>query len=161
MLGKIEGRRRRGQDGRGWDGWMASLTRWAWVWITFGSWRWTGRPGVLQSMGSPRVRYNWATELNWIVQDDHMICCPNYDSFENKWVLLLKNALGQQLWTGIPSRLCGMVTLITHSSLHKTLKHVTRGQKGKTWQRFSRLWPSNRNYRANQRQVFQNIYLAN
>ena len=77
-------------DNRGWYGWMASLTQWAWVWITSGSWWWTGRPGVLQSMGSQRVRYNWATELNWIVQGDHMICCPNYDSFENKWVLLLK-----------------------------------------------------------------------
>ena len=50
MLGKIEGRRRRGQ-GRGWDGWMASRTQWAWVWISFGSWWWTGKPGVLQSMG--------------------------------------------------------------------------------------------------------------
>ena len=38
-------------DDRGWDGWMASLTRWAWVWVTSGSWWWTGRPGVLQSMG--------------------------------------------------------------------------------------------------------------
>ena len=49
MLGKIEGRRRR--DDRGWDGWMASLTRWTWVWVSHGSWWWTGRPGILQSMG--------------------------------------------------------------------------------------------------------------
>ena len=46
------------------DGWMASLTRWAWVWVNSGSWWWTGRPGVLQSMGSQRVRLDWATELN-------------------------------------------------------------------------------------------------
>ena len=62
MLGKIEGRRRR--DDRGWDGWMASLTRWTWVWVNSRSWLWTGRPGMLQSVGSQRVRHDWATELN-------------------------------------------------------------------------------------------------
>ena len=51
-------------DNRGWDGWMASLTQWAWIWVNSGSWRWTGRPGVLQSMWSQRVRHDWATELN-------------------------------------------------------------------------------------------------
>ena len=54
-------------DDRGWDGWMASLTRWTWVWVNFGSWWWTGRPGVLQFMGSQRVRHNWATKLNWMI----------------------------------------------------------------------------------------------
>ena len=49
----------------GWDGWMASLTQWTWVWINSGSWWWTGRPGVLQSMGSQRVGHNWVSELNW------------------------------------------------------------------------------------------------
>ena len=44
---------------------MASLTRWTWVWVNAGSWWWTGRHGVLQSMGSQRVRHDWATELNW------------------------------------------------------------------------------------------------
>ena len=52
-------------DGRGWDGWMASLTRWTWVWVNSGSWWWTGRPDVLQFMGSQRVGYDWATGLNW------------------------------------------------------------------------------------------------
>ena len=56
-------------DDRGWDGWMASLTRWTWVWASSGSWWWTGRPGVLQSMGSQRVRHNWMTELNWKVSE--------------------------------------------------------------------------------------------
>ena len=51
-------------DNRGWDGWMASPTQWMWVWASSGSW-WTGKPGVLPSMGSQRVGYNWATELNW------------------------------------------------------------------------------------------------
>ena len=53
------------RDDRGWDGWMASLTRWTWVWVNSRSWWWTGRPGVLWFMGSRRVGYNWATELNW------------------------------------------------------------------------------------------------
>ena len=47
------------------DGWTASPTQWTWVWINSGSWWWIGRPCVLQSMGSKRVRHNWATELNW------------------------------------------------------------------------------------------------
>ena len=63
MLGRIGG----GGEGddRGWDGWMASLTWWTWVWVNSGSWWWTGRPGVLWFMGSQRVGHNWATELNW------------------------------------------------------------------------------------------------
>ena len=52
-------------DDRGWDGWMASLTWWIWVWVNYRSWWWTGRPGVLQSMGLQRVGHDWATELNW------------------------------------------------------------------------------------------------
>ena len=50
---------------RGWDGWMASPTRWTWVWVDSGSWWWTGRPGVLWFMESQRVGHDWATELNW------------------------------------------------------------------------------------------------
>ena len=50
----------------GWDEWMASPTRWMWVWVNSGRWWWTGRPGVLQFMGSQRVRHDWATELNKI-----------------------------------------------------------------------------------------------
>ena len=61
MLGKIEGRWR--GDDRGWDGWMASPTQWTWLWVNSGSWWWTGRPGVLQSMGLQRVGLTeW---LNW------------------------------------------------------------------------------------------------
>ena len=63
MLAKVEGRRRRGQDDRGWNGCIASPTQWTWVWVGSGSWWWTGRPGVLQSMGSLRVGHNWVTEL--------------------------------------------------------------------------------------------------
>ena len=63
ILGKIEGRRRR--DDRGWEGWMASPIQWMWVWVNSRSWWWTGRPGVLQSMGYQRVGYDSVTELNW------------------------------------------------------------------------------------------------
>ena len=60
-------RLRAGGEGvnRGRNGWMTSLTQWTWVWINSRSWWWTGRPGVLQSMGSQRVGHNWETELNW------------------------------------------------------------------------------------------------
>ena len=51
----------------GWDGWMASLTRWTWVWASSRSWWWTGKPGVLQSMGLQRVGHNWATEQQSVV----------------------------------------------------------------------------------------------
>ena len=63
MLKGIGGRRR--WDNRGWDDWMASVTRWTWVWVNSGSWWWTGRPGVLRFTGLQRVRHNWAIELNW------------------------------------------------------------------------------------------------
>ena len=52
-------------DDRRWDGWMASLTQWTWVWASSGSWWWTGKSGMLQSMGLQRVGHDWVTELNW------------------------------------------------------------------------------------------------
>ena len=58
-------------DDRGWDGWMASPTWWTWVCVNSGSWWWTGRPGMLQFMGSQRVGHDWMTELNWTE-------CPNF-----------------------------------------------------------------------------------
>ena len=52
-------------DDKGWDGWMASPTQWTWICVNAGSCWWTGRPGMLQSMGSQRVGHDWTTELNW------------------------------------------------------------------------------------------------
>ena len=72
-------------DDRGWDGWMASLTWWTWVWANSSCWWWTGQPGMLQSMGSQRVRYDWVTELNWPG-------CNMPRSFPP--------ASGQQVWVG-------------------------------------------------------------
>ena len=68
MLGKIEGRKRRGN--RGWDGWMALPTQWTWVWASSGSWWWTGKFGVLQSLGwQSWARLSGWTELNWSFSD--------------------------------------------------------------------------------------------
>ena len=74
MLGKIEGRRRR--DDIRWDGWMASPTQWTQVWASSGSWWWIGKLGVLQSMGSQRVRHNWVTEFNWTEVEPNMMATP-------------------------------------------------------------------------------------
>ena len=63
MLGKIEGKRRRGWQRVRWL--MASLILWMWVWVDSGSWWWTERPGVLSFLGSQRVGHDWATKLNW------------------------------------------------------------------------------------------------
>ena len=75
-----EGLRAGGEgDDRGWDGWMASPTRWTWVCIDSRSWWWTGRPGVLWCMGSQRVGHYWATELtdrltDWSFLDKQSRC---------------------------------------------------------------------------------------
>ena len=53
-------------DNRGWDGLMASPTQWTWVWVSYRSWWWTGKPGMLQSMGSQRFGHDWVTELKWL-----------------------------------------------------------------------------------------------
>ena len=57
------------------DGQIASLTQWTWVWVTYRSWWWTGKSAVLQSMGSQRVGYDWATELNWTELKDFLREC--------------------------------------------------------------------------------------
>ena len=57
-------------------GWMASRTRWTWVWVSSGRWWWTGRPGVLWFMGLQRVGHDWVTELNWTEIHRHCIISP-------------------------------------------------------------------------------------
>ena len=73
-------------DDRGWDGCMASLTWWTWVWVNSGSWWWTGRPGMLQSMGSQGVGHDWATELNWTILAV-LIMKPSRLDFRFFWIL--------------------------------------------------------------------------
>ena len=48
----------------GWDGWMASLTQWTWVWTSSGSWWWTGKPGVLSPWSHNEL--DTTEQLNWI-----------------------------------------------------------------------------------------------
>ena len=67
MLGKIEGGRRRERRRMRW---LDSITNSTWVWVNSGSWWWTGKPGLLQSVGSWRVGHDWATELNWTDNSD-------------------------------------------------------------------------------------------
>ena len=103
-------------DDRGWDGCMASLTRWIWVWVNSGSWWWTGRPGVLRFMGLQRAGHNWATELNWGISllikfwlgSVNFFDCWEFSqgdtskAFQNTWslrlALLLLTTLGQRCY---------------------------------------------------------------
>ena len=79
------------RDDRGWDGWMALLTRWTWVWASSGSWWWTGKPGIVQPMGLQKVDktewLNWA-ELSWRCQipsiDTQIQCNQHF-----KWISFL------------------------------------------------------------------------
>ena len=81
-------------DDRGWDCCMASMTQWTWVWVSSGSWWWTGKPGVLQSMGLQRVGHDWATELYWgNMNGNFTYSCPFSEFFyilnsspHNGWV---------------------------------------------------------------------------
>ena len=75
-----------GED-RGWDDWMASSTQWTWIWVSSGSWWWTGRPGVLRFMGPQRVGHDWATD--WTELNGYYLLIM----FEReKWRRFLKNS---------------------------------------------------------------------
>ena len=86
-------------DDRGWDGWMASLTRWTWVWVNSRSWWWTGRPGVLLFMGSQRVGHDWVTELNWT----HWISVNHWDRESSSSPLLPRAGFYEALWPPVDS----------------------------------------------------------
>ena len=90
LIGKL-GTGRKGDD-RGWDGWMASLTRWTWVWVNSGSWWWTGRSGVLWFMGSQRVGHDWATELNWTDSYNNLLINIQY----KRWLWHQKHEEGNK-----------------------------------------------------------------
>ena len=65
-----------GREGgnRGWDGWMASSTWWTWIWASSKRWWWTGKPGVLQPMGSERVGHDLATSLLFTSLKQSSLC---------------------------------------------------------------------------------------
>ena len=89
MLGKIEGRRRRGW--RGWDGWVASPTQWTWIWVNSGRWWLTGRPGMLRFMVSQRVGHGWVTELNWGNGSIYMTVSKHKLYTREGWILIYVN----------------------------------------------------------------------
>ena len=119
MLGRMEAE----VDNREWDGWMASLTQWTWVWASSGSWWWRGKPGLLQSVGSQRVRHNWATELNWreeLIHWKRPWCWERLKAGEGddrewdgwmvsptQWTRVLASS-GSWWWTGKPGMLHSM-----------------------------------------------------
>ena len=109
-------------DNRGWDGWMASLTQWRWVWVNSRSWWWTGRPGVLRSMRSWRVGHDWVTELNWWLSNKESACqCRRhrFDPWVRKisWIIkwqpipgfLPRQSHGQRSLVGYSPRICQRV----------------------------------------------------
>ena len=89
-----------GDDWR-WDGWMASPTQWTWVWVNSGSWWWTGRPGMLQSMGSERVGHDWATELNWTETCNYFMTqkLHSWAFIPEKWRLILTQNLYKNVYS--------------------------------------------------------------
>ena len=82
-------------------GWHHQLT---WVWVSSGSWWWTGRPGVLQSMGSQRVGHDWATELNWTEPQS------SSTNFSPEWMIRKSNQVGFEVFD-LPSRLFDLYNL--------------------------------------------------
>ena len=91
-------------DDRGWDGLMASLTQWTWVWVNSTSWWWTGRPGVLWFMGSQRVGHDWVTELNW-TEETHVWRLALEDTLEKGMATHSSILAWRTPWTKEPGRL--------------------------------------------------------
>ena len=121
----------------GWNGWMASLTQWTWVWVNSRSWWWTGRPGMLQSLGSQRVKHDWVTELNWtetIVPIGNgwseTVFFSAYPGFQVTgygsllYFLIAALAWGISLW----ERLCGSRCLVS-PTLGSIMPNLTAGYR--------------------------------
>ena len=104
----------------GWDGWIASLTWWTWVLASSGSLWWTGKPGVLQSMGLQRVGQDWVTELNWT--DMYIYTCV-LSHFSRVWLFVTP-------WTAAARLLCpwGFPGKNTGVSCHALLKGIVPSQ---------------------------------
>ena len=113
-------------DDRGWNGWMASLTQWRWVWVNSRNWWWTGRPGVLLFMGSQRVGHDWATKLNWTELKSDQESRASVESLSTPPSRAGKDAVGEKkpwLWM-----LLFFLVLMWASSSRTTFKMYFRGQ---------------------------------
>ena len=94
-----------GED-RGWDYWMASPTRWAWVRVNTRCWWWTGWPGMLRFMGLQRVGHDWATELNWIIFLGYFVSkLRNFKSSSIKIVSVCRKECEWRMWR--EKEMCG------------------------------------------------------
>ena len=108
-------------ENRGRDGWMASPTQRTWVWVNSRSWWWTGKPGILQSVGSQRVRHYWATELNTTSQNKNCISwllyitkhLNTYLAQTNGWNIYFFNILKYD--GGLPRRCSGKESTCQYS----------------------------------------------
>ena len=104
------------EDGRGWVGCMASLTQWTWVWVNFGSWWWTGRPGVLRFMGCQGAGHDWATELNWMELREPT-CQVERRSRASVTVECLSSTIWHAGWHKLQPRVSGLAPR-THWQVH-------------------------------------------
>ena len=99
---------------------MALPTHWRWVWVNSGSWWWTGRPVMLQSMGLQRVGHDWVTELNWTDAKTYdgmrgLLCVKVYISkVWGFWVLFECISQSWGLWSVcryVPQDLSSLISL--------------------------------------------------
>ena len=102
-------------DDRGWDGSVASPTRCTWIWVSSGSWWRTGKPGMLQSLGSQRVRHNWATELNVTII---------YQNTYNKNTKYIRVIFNSSLFLTSPLKSLSQTTVSSSSFFYIFLKIV-------------------------------------
>ena len=75
-VGKDWRQEKKGDD-REWDGWMASMTPWTWVWVISGSWWWTGKSGMLQSIGVTKS-WTWLSDWTDMRHKRYMTLCSNF-----------------------------------------------------------------------------------
>ena len=115
-------------DNRGWNGWMASPTGWTWVWVSSGSWWWTGKTGVLQSMGLQRVELDWVTELIWSCEEvgKYEICyCRWFRQSAQALFFSSKLPMGISCWHVAP-------IINSRTMWGKQTSSGTQGKKSKT-----------------------------
>ena len=119
-------------DDRGWDGWMASQTQWTWVWASSGRWWRTGKPGVLWSKGSQRVRHNWETEWqqqhqiagNYVLDSAGVMCSKGINHMAKAWPawslfpLHQRQSMPHSFTTDHPKDYLQMVPVPSHGFLY-------------------------------------------